>query len=313
MAVTLETKHYYTIRLSNVPRDLEEEVSEQLFDLGASGLNEVLSFTPGADAYEVEPIFADPFTLEAYFENPISLEAFEPVKHFDKSISIEMQKETHKDWMSEWKKGFHAFELMNPYWVVPSWESVPSQCTHPLRIDPGMAFGTGTHDTTKAAAQFTVEWFQGLRKNAQSPRVLDVGTGTGILAMIAAYEKASIVYGTEIDPVARETAKENILLNKLESTVQISDDQVENFAEKNEKFDLVIANIIDGILLKLKPYLLAVMKPDAKLILSGILVEREGSFAPQFLTEDLVLEKRICKGEWLAYQVGFKAQTSEKP
>src|SRR5690606_14857175 len=121
-----------------------------------------------------------------------------------------------------------------------------------IYIDPGMAFGTGTHATTKMAAYFVQKLGSQFKKDLKGKSLLDVGTGTAILAMLASHEGVERILGLEIDPEARRVARENIVLNKL-TNVEISDKPLE---ETGEKFDFVVANIIDGVLIQLKDALL---------------------------------------------------------
>jgi ribosomal protein L11 methyltransferase len=213
-------------------------------------------------------------------------------------IKWEVLEEAQKDWLEEWKKGFKPFQLVGPYWVVPSWEKAPLEAQVALHIDPGMAFGTGTHATTQLAAAFIHRFFQKLQSQ-KSVSVLDVGTGTAILAILASLAGAENVLGIDVDPEACRVARENLLRNPEANQVKISDQLIE---ELRESYHLVVANIIDGVLLKIKNDLLRVMKPNGHIIVTGILEERENQFLDEFLKDsDLKIERRLVKDEWVGY------------
>src|SRR5690606_7022875 len=135
----------------------------------------------------------------------------------------------------------------------------PSEAKRVLRIDPGMAFGTGTHETTQLAAQILSD----LAAKQPLVSVLDVGTGTGILALLAELLGAEVVQATEIDSEARRVARENLVRNASRSVV-VLEDQLESLSNT---FQVVMANIIDGVLLELGADLCRRVKPGGHLIL----------------------------------------------
>jgi ribosomal protein L11 methyltransferase len=213
------------------------------------------------------------------------------------NLTWEIIEEAHKDWLEEWKKGFKPFPLVGPFWVVPSWFEAPAEAEIPLAIDPGMAFGTGTHATTQMAAALLHRVFK-KTEGAKAKQVIDVGTGTAILAILARLSGAERVVGIDIDPEATRVARENIERNQV-SGVEVQDLLLE---EVRESFDLVVANIIDGVLLNLKQDLVRVLKYDGKMILTGILEERENQFIDEFLQgTDLKIELRLAKDEWVGF------------
>jgi ribosomal protein L11 methyltransferase len=136
-------------------------------------------------------------------------------------------------------------------------------------------------------------------KPSQHYSLIDVGTGTGLLAMIARKEGVERVLGIEIDPEARRVARENIKSNNLENDIEISEQLIE---EVKEEFDFVVANIIDGVLIRIKDELLRVLKPGGQIFLTGILLEREDEFFAEFIEKSpLKVVRRIEKDEWVGY------------
>lgn len=281
---------FIKLSILNLKKDQEEVVSSLCFDHGAMGVSETLDFDKKVYP-EPKIIEKTHINLEAYFyENPKKLKVILEQKYPEAEVLVESQE--NKDWMEEWKKGFHAFKLYDKFWIVPSWETAPEN-VEPIFIDPGMAFGTGTHETTQICSEL-------IYKDLQSNKVqslIDVGTGTGILAFVAYKMGVSNVMGTDNDPEAIRVAKENAGINKVEMRLTEKDLNM-----IPEKFDVVVANIIDGVLLKLKDLLLQKRNPGGSFILSGIIIENDAEFIEGFLKNtDLKIVERIQKGEWVGY------------
>jgi ribosomal protein L11 methyltransferase len=289
---------YYRVRIIKVPSTFEEDITIHCFANSCLGISEALSYVQKDLVYEAQVKFEKFKDMDSYFSERPSRVFFDGLLEIHPSIKWEVAEEVQKDWLEEWKKGFKPFQLTGPYWVIPSWEEIPPGALVPVYIDPGMAFGTGTHATTQMAAAFIYRIFQ--KPLAERPlSVLDVGTGTAILAILASLAGAKDVIGIDIDPEACRVARENLLRNPEASSVQISDQPLE---EINENFQLVVANIIDGVLLKIKNDLLRVLKPHGHIIVTGILEERESQFLDDFIKDtDLKIERRLVKDEWVGY------------
>lgn len=289
---------YYRVRLIKVPSSLEEDITLHCFEYDCLGISEALSYVQKDLVYDpsVRPQkFKD---MDSYFSVNPARAFFEGLSEIHPQIKWDVFEEEQKDWLEEWKKGFKPFSLVGPYWVIPSWEAIPPEAKMPLRIDPGMAFGTGTHATTQLAAAFIYRWFQKPPTDGNIS-VIDVGTGTAILAILARLAGAQRVLGIDVDPEACRVARENLQRNPEVSQVEISDALLE---EVHESFHLVIANIIDGILINIKKDLLRVMKPHGHIIVTGVLEERENYFLDEFLKDsDLKIERRLVKDEWVGY------------
>lgn len=290
--------NYVRVVLRKVPRTLEEEISFFCFENGAQGVSENLPYTQPELRYDPKVIESAECELSAYFEEVPSVEFFNAIKSEYPEISAEVFTEQSKDWLEEWKKGFEPFVFAEPYWVVPSWREKPSQAKQVIWVDPGMAFGTGTHETTQLAAQLIVKNWK-LMKSPDS--VLDVGTGTGILAILCEKQGSNKNIGVDIDPECRRVSRENAVKNKVQAC-SFPDYNVEDVSEK---FDLVIANIIDGVLLDLKPELLERRNLEGFMVLSGILTDREEEFKKKFLADtSLRVLERTQKNEWIALLLG---------
>lgn len=298
-------KTYLRVRLKQVPSDLEEAVTQHSFSHGASGLSEALQFKQPNLAYDPTILTGRLMEFDAYFESEPAPGFYEGLTQLDSGIQWEPFTEETKDWLEEWKKGFEPFKLVGDYWIVPSWFESPVSPQFAIRIDPGMAFGTGTHATTQIASSFLY------RRYKQSPgetiTMLDVGTGTAVLAILARRLGFGPIIGLEIDPEARRVARENVARNEVDA-IEILDQPIE---ELHESFDVVVANIIDGVLINMRRELLVCTRTGGDLFLTGILKEREEYFLDHFIRVSPVeVQKRWDHDDWVGYWVR-KVETSE--
>lgn len=296
-----ETNTYYKVRLSMVPRFQEDEVSVYCFAQKALGLSEVLSFTQPDLTYDPSLLPRQQLELDIFFEQKPADDFYTGIKNINPNIQIITQEEETKDWLEEWKKGFNPFKLVGPAWVVPSWLEKPAEAKIEIKIDPGMAFGTGTHATTKMASYFIHKLAEQHPKEVSDWTMIDVGTGTAILAVLAEKFGYGLITGIEIDAEARRKARENCELNQTQN-VEILDQQLD---EIKEKYNVVVANIIDGVLIRLRKDLIRVLKPNGHLFLTGILQERDDLFFEKFIeaSPELKVIRRIQKDEWVGYWV----------
>lgn len=287
-------KTYHRVRLSHVPQDLEDVVTQHCFDCGATGISEALQFIQPDLKYDPIPVHDRQKSLDSYFMAVPGVKYFEGLQRIHRAIQWTVLEEEEKDWLAEWKKEFKPFALVEPFWIVPSWCESPVSPDLSLRIDPGMAFGTGTHATTQMAARFIQKALSGKPNSL----VLDVGTGTGVLAILAARMGAGRVVGIEIDPEARRVACENLALNQIKQ-VEVSEQPL---CEHSGQYDVVVANIIDGVLVDLKDDLFRVLKPGGDIFLTGILVEREEVFVNSFVEVCAAhVVRRWQHDEWCGY------------
>jgi ribosomal protein L11 methyltransferase len=288
---------FFRLKVLGLAREDEYDFTQSAFEAGASGVAEDLKFSQADLTYEPDVIETSVFDLNIYFETKPDENALLKLQQNYPQIRVELFSEENRDWLEEWKKGFKPFLFAKPFWVVPSWLTAPPEAPKDLKyilfVEPGMAFGTGTHETTKLAAGLVIEEIA--RKVPQS--LLDVGTGTGVLALVAKRLGVTKVVGLDNDLEARRTARENLELNK-NNDIQIPDLNVQDITEQ---FDIVVANIIDGVLTLLCHDLNRVLKPGGRMILSGVLTEREVEFYANFVRETgLTMVEKRSDGEWSA-------------
>ncbi|MBN2646317.1 MAG: 50S ribosomal protein L11 methyltransferase [Thiotrichales bacterium] len=198
-----------------------------------------------------------------------------------------------KDWIREWMDQFHPMQFGNRLWIVPSWHQAPDANGVNLLLDPGLAFGTGTHPTTAMC----LRW---LDANPPSGKqVIDYGCGSGILALAAAKLGASQVTGTDIDPQAIQASQQNAANN----TVQIPFALVKDFA--SPAVDLLLANILSGPLKALAPEFSRLVKSGGQLVLSGLLESQAAELQTHYRQFGFVLDQLETQEEW-ARLSGYK-------
>lgn len=292
---------YFRLQLNHVPSSKEDWVSQFCFDHGCSGISETLDFRQTSDHYQPETLSKDKINLDVYFESKPSEDFLILLQNELPQVRTTFIEEEIKDWLAEWKKGFESFPLVDTVWVVPSWKQPPVEADRVLHIDPGMAFGTGTHATTQLASQFLYEL---LKKNPQN-HLIDVGTGSGLLSFLASQLGVQNIQATEIDEMACMVAKENA---KRNSCSHIEFIQTGSLTQFTKAYDVVVANIIDGVLLDLKEDLKRLTRPLGYLVLTGILEERDQAFRQKFDFNSFEVLQRSQKEEWIGYLLKKKAE-----
>ncbi len=209
------------------------------------------------------------------------------------ALTIETADVADEDWSNNWKQYYKPFRIGERLVVKPSWEPyAPDAGDVVVELDPGMAFGTGTHETTFMCMEL-------LQKHLRAGEsVMDVGTGSGILAIAAAKLGASRVLAVDIDPDAVRVAKENIEKNAVSATVRaVLGDLVKGEAMP---CDLAVANIVADAICMLAGPLTRHLKTGGLLICSGIIREREADVLAAAQAAGYTVANRLTKGEWVA-------------
>ena len=202
-----------------------------------------------------------------------------------------------EDWSSSWKVHFKPLRVGRHLLIVPTWEEAPELPGDlVIRIDPGMAFGTGGHETTRLCLEL-LETVMASGPLLTVPSLLDLGTGSGILAMAASLLGAGRILALDIDPDAVEVARENLVLNEMSDRIECGTTPLESLTEK---FDIILANILAEELVRLAPYLADRLLPGGSLILSGILAEKEPLVRQGFAQQSLHYCQTASDGEWVA-------------
>jgi ribosomal protein L11 methyltransferase len=264
-----------------VPEPDAELRSAELFDDGAQGVEvRDASTTPMPGLPRPDPGAA---LLVAFFGGREEAEAARSRHGGELAIVPD------EDWSETWKAGFHAFTV-GPVFVRPSWSDAPRPADAvELVLDPGMAFGTGTHPTTALCLAALAE----LVRARPGARVLDVGTGSGLLALAAVKLGASRVVASDNDLVALAVARENADRNGV--SVELTGDPPSGI---RGEFDVVVANILANTLVALAPELAPRVAPGGTLLLSGILAGQEDEVRGAYLAQGLRRADDRSDGEW---------------
>ena len=215
-------------------------------------------------------------------------------------LGMDLGKLTHvdnvvaeQDWTESWKAAFRPFRLGSHMVIKPSWETFETQPgDHIIEIDPGMAFGTGTHETTGMCVELVERYVK------PGDRVIDIGTGTGILAIAAAHMGANPVLATDLDKVAVRVAAENVKINGFEGVIETRCGDLLDVV--SESGDVVIANIIADVIILLAEPVRARIVDGGVFICSGIAVNRLDDVLAALNAAHYKVLETLTQGEWAA-------------
>ncbi|TAG04477.1 MAG: 50S ribosomal protein L11 methyltransferase [Betaproteobacteria bacterium] len=255
-----------------VKGEAADAIADALMESGALAVD-VADLNAESDAEQ--PIFGEPgmaldqrwadSRIAALFDSDVATDAIEAIWMNLRAQSNaalgphEFRVVPETDWVRATQAQFEPIEITPALWIVPTWCEPPTPSAINLRVDPGLAFGTGTHPTTRLCLQWLTQ--QALGGNT----VLDYGCGSGILAMAASALGAADVLGVDIDSQAIETSQLNTAANKLTARYEVSSDSTQG------AFDVVVANILAGPLTVLAPAIASHVKIGGRLAMAGIL------------------------------------------
>jgi len=218
----------------------------------------------------------------------------ERFKALSLSVKIEADGVSEEDWAESWKQYYKPIPL-GRVTIVPAWERYEAREGEILiRMDPGMAFGTGTHETTRLVMRLMQD------ETLDGARVLDVGTGSGILALCASKLGARECYAYDIDPVAVRVAQENVEKDGARNVFCGVSDLLSGVDLDGGKYDFVLANIVSDIILRLLPDLPDYMKDGGRVILSGIIGDRVDEIRAAVKARGLSVVREECERDWFA-------------
>jgi ribosomal protein L11 methyltransferase len=296
----------------DVPSEGIDLVCSELAELGCEGVTvedrELDTFV----VPEPDTNLPENYRIKAYFPQPASdedladrikqrLESLAPLVPGLLPLTIDSRPVKNEDWAEGWKQHFSAVRIGRRLIIKPTWETfTPTANEVVVNIDPGMAFGTGTHGTTRLCLETLAELFE---RSPFPARVLDVGTGSGILAIAAAALGAERVLACDIEEDSCRTATENAKLNGVLDQVVITGESIETL---ESGFAVVVANILAEENIRLGPELTKRLNPGGILILSGILQEKEALVTNAFAAFDLIGPAISREAEWvcLRYRKG---------
>lgn len=283
--------------------DASEAVGNYLFELGTHGV-------------ELKDSSNNTTSLTAYFPLDDRIDA--RVKKINAFLTelpkwgiqpnpakIDLKRIASEEWAEAWKSDYHPQKIGNRFLVAPTWYDIPPESTDiHIRLDPGMAFGTGYHPTTRLSLRMLE---QTLKPNQY---VVDIGTGSGILTIAAVKLGARQVDAIELDETAIPIANTNFKINHIREQTTLS--HGDGLSAVNRKYDLIIGNILTKVILPIIPYCPARMKPNGHVIFSGIL-ESEQDVILEVLTENgmeciHVMHESEDDVEWVAIKARLTNQ-----
>ena len=272
--------------------------------------------------FYMEPENCNPDTVIMQVQN-----IFQEIKSYTNigKGTVSLSETEDKDWVNNWKTFFKPFRAADNVVIKPTWETTNVEDYAPekdvvVEIDPGIAFGTGTHETTKLCIQALSKW------GCKDKRIFDIGCGSGILAIAALKLGASFACATDIDEVAVDVAGENMEINGLkpEQYQLYAGDLIENVAKDHSYtfsaptatersvngkklselagggYDIVTANILADVLVPLTPVIVNQMKPGAVYITSGIIDDKEQTVVDAVKAAGLEILEVTYQGEWVS-------------
>ncbi|MDP3059126.1 MAG: 50S ribosomal protein L11 methyltransferase [bacterium] len=301
-------------------QEAKEAVAEIMYRLGAIGLviedsvsplpaDEIEDYSPEVIVYApLKDVLVTTYlpidhtvlgTIESLKQQIVALSDF----GLDPGLATVTIKEVQdEDWASSWKQYYRPQKIGKRLLIKPSWEEVAvDEGIVVVELDPGMAFGTGTHPTTIMC----LEYLEAL--NLNDAKVLDLGTGSGILAITAALLGAVAVDALDFDPLAVRVAKENVLLNKVDDLVTV--EQSDMFAKACGKYHVIVANIVARIIIAAVPKVKEYLHTGGVFIASGIIQDKLASVTETLVGNGLVVKQIKREGEWVALliEIGDKS------
>lgn len=304
------------LSINNIPPEISEELGALLMDCGASGIEErfhlcgeisPLDHSPRHDEY-AKPNTSGKVILDAYFRKLDQSSIRRIIANIKSTqsftfpfgdLQVHIEEIDDKDWNEEWKKGFNPLRVGKNLVISPSWKNKKyGRDKTVIFLDPGMAFGTGHHPTTA----FCLKYLGRAIKKHKTRHMLDVGTGSGILAIVAARLGAKSIIAIDIDESALEVARQNSVVNNVSKKIIFSDKPLKAITGR---FDLIVANILLQTILEYSATFANLLSPRGQCVISGILRNQRKDIMKEFVNKNsfkLILEEK--SGEWASFVFG---------
>ncbi len=290
-----------------------EAVSNILYEAGAGGLviedSGNLPSDTGNRFGEIYELDEDSFPdegviIKAYFPvNSYLAETVEEIKQAVNNLTrygldigkneITISEIEEEDWATEWKKYYHPVKVSEKFTIVPTWEEYKPVDNDELiiELDPGMAFGTGTHPTTMMS-------IQALEKIVKpGDTVIDVGTGSGILSIASALLRAKKVLALDLDDIAVKSAWENVKLNRVDSIVEV--EQNDLLDGITEKADVIVGNLLAEIIVRFTDQAYELLNDDGFFITSGIISQKRKEVEDSLIQANFSIIETKCMEDWI--------------
>lgn len=215
---------------------------------------------------------------------------------------LDVREVADQEWATAWKKHYSTFRVGRRIVIRPSWlEYSPTADDVVVSLDPGAAFGTGLHPTTRRCLELLEEFVK------PGATVLDVGTGSGILSLASAGLGASRIVAVDVDPIAVSAARDNVAAGNRQKVVDVRAGGVE-VVSVDQQFDVVVANIIARVIIQILPRLVERLRPGGCLILGGVIADRSSDVARELTRLGITFHCHV-DGDWFTY-LARPAETS---
>lgn len=292
--------------------EVQDEVSQVLLEMGVQGLEivdpeafrQVLdenSYLDYADDGLIDS-YGEKVIIRTYFSSDQDVEQLKNKlnKEFHSSLNwipeyaVNIREDS--EWKDNWKKHYKTFKISDRVIIKPSWEDYESSGKEVIvELEPGMAFGTGSHETTSMCASYLDELIAG------NELVLDLGCGTGILGIIAAKLGAKEVTCVDIDDAAYKACCENVFNNNVQDVVHVIHGELKDV--ETRKYDIIVVNIIADVIISLMPALKEYCSSTSNILLSGIICDRREDVINALVEHGYKLVREKKEGEWVAMQI----------
>jgi ribosomal protein L11 methyltransferase len=294
-------------------KDASEAIAGKLMDMGANGVefidrdefrqmlenNKYLDFADNGliDRYGPDVVVKTYFANDrspASIAQELKLVLSELAVYMDTGPGeIQYANRDDSEWKDVWKQHFKPFKFTDKIVIKPSWEEYTRKADEIIiEMDPGMAFGTGTHETTRMCAAFGEKYIR------SGDKVLDLGCGTAILAILAVKLGAEMALAVDIDDAAVKAAKLNVDKNGESQKIEVRYGELKNV--EKAPYDLIFINIIADIIISLAKSIKDYVKSGTKVILSGIIKERKAEVIKAYSEEGFIMADEMTMGEWEA-------------
>lgn len=291
----------------HVHREAEEAVSNLLIETGSQGV----AISDSADYIGQEDRFGELYpeveqsemiAVTAYYPDTMDLEAVKAeieaglaeLPDFGVAtgaVRIDSQDLAEEDWAENWKKYYEPARITSDLTIVPSWTDYEATAGEKIiKLDPGMAFGTGTHPTTKMSLFALSQVLRG------GETVIDVGTGSGVLSIASSLLGAKEIFAYDLDDVAVRVAQENIDMNPGMENIHVAAGDL--LKGVTQEADVIVANILADILIHLTDDAYRLVKDEGYLIMSGIIAEKLDTVLEAAYSAGFFLETHMIQGEW---------------
>lgn len=290
--------------------EYEDIISTVLYDVGAAGLaiedpNDIIELEQSEIDWDfvdssLIDLGKDEVIVKAYFPKNEDLDRIiESIKSKirrnpyidDKSVQITITLLNDDDWAETWKEHYKPFKIGSHILIKPSWEDIDiEEGNIMIELDPGMAFGTGTHETTWMCIEAIEKYIK------KGDTLYDIGCGSGILSIVGAKLGANKVVGVDLDPISVRTSKENVTINKMENIVEIREGNLLEVVV--DKADIIVSNIIAEVISEMTRDLKVYLKDEGIFIASGIILDKIKLVEDSLNRNNFKILDVVRKNEW---------------